>query len=156
MVQLNNIAPIAIIDSGVGGLSVLAELKKIMPEENYLYFGDTANAPYGTKSREQVLEIMLENTEKLISLGVKAIVVACNTATSAAVRVMREKYPDMPIVGIEPAIKPALLVKEHPTVVFVTHDIDEAVFLANKISKLNAVHKCIKANSLCVITVSND
>lgn len=117
MTQLNNMAPIAVIDSGVGGLSVLAELRKIMPEENYLYYGDTANAPYGTKKREQVLEIMLENTEKLLSLGAKAIVVACNTATSAAVRVMREKYPDLPIVGIEPAIKPALLVCEHPTVV---------------------------------------
>lgn len=110
-------APVAVIDSGVGGISVLSELIRVMPCENYIYFGDSANAPYGTKTREEVLNIMLENTEKLLSMGAKAIVVACNTATSAAVRVMREKYPELPIVGIEPAIKPALLICEHPTVV---------------------------------------
>ncbi len=110
-------APVAVIDSGVGGISVLSELKRIMPCENYIYYGDSANAPYGIKTREEVLNIMLENTEKLLSMGAKAIVVACNTATSAAVRVMREKYPELPIVGIEPAIKPALSVCDCPTVV---------------------------------------
>ncbi|MBQ7820876.1 MAG: glutamate racemase [Clostridia bacterium] len=109
-------APIAVIDSGVGGISVLAELVRVMPYENFIYFGDSANAPYGTKTRDRVREITLENTERLLEMGVKAIVVACNTATSAAVRVMREKYPEIPIVGIEPAIKPALEVCEHPTV----------------------------------------
>lgn len=110
-------APIAVVDSGVGGISVLSELLRVMPCENYIYFADSANAPYGVKSRDEVLFIMLENTEALLKMGAKAIVVACNTATSAAVRVMREKYPDLPIVGIEPAIKPAMLVCKHPTVV---------------------------------------
>ncbi len=109
--------PIAVIDSGVGGISVLNELLRLMPNEKYIYFADSKNAPYGTKSRAEVLAIMLENTDTLLSLGAKAIVVACNTATSAAVRVMREKYPSVPIVGIEPAIKPAALVCENPTVV---------------------------------------
>ena len=110
-------APIAVIDSGVGGISVLAELLRVMPRESYIYFADSKNAPYGVKTRAEVLSIMLENTETLLEMGAKAIVVACNTATSAAVRVMREKYPDLPIVGIEPAIKPAALVCKHPTVV---------------------------------------
>ncbi len=110
-------APIAVIDSGVGGISVLSELLRIMPRESYIYFADSKNAPYGVKTRDEVLSIMLENTETLLGKGAKAIVVACNTATSAAVRVMREMYPSLPIVGIEPAIKPAALVCEHPTVV---------------------------------------
>lgn len=109
-------APIAVVDSGVGGISVLIELLRIMPNENYIYFGDSANAPYGTKTHTEVLDIMLENTEKLLEMGVKAIVVACNTATGAAVREMRSRYQKVPIVGIEPAIKPALKVCEHPTV----------------------------------------
>ncbi len=108
--------PIAVIDSGLGGISVLKELVKLMPNENYIYFGDSANAPYGDRSREEVLDIMLENAHFLISRGVKAIVVACNTATSAAVRPLRALYPELPIVGIEPAIKPATLVCEHPNV----------------------------------------
>lgn len=111
-----NSEPIAVIDSGIGGVSVLIELIKIMPNENYIYFGDGKNAPYGTKTHEEVLNIMLENTNHLLDLGAKSIVVACNTATSAAVRVMRGMYPNIPIVGIEPAVKPAFEVCENPTV----------------------------------------
>ncbi len=107
---------IAVVDSGVGGISVLRELITLMPSEKYIYLADSKNAPYGTKSKSEVLAIMLENTDRLISLGAKAIVVACNTATSAAVRVMREKYPEVPIVGIEPAVKPAVEAFENPTV----------------------------------------
>ena len=112
----NRASPIAVIDSGVGGITVLCELTRIMPNENYIYYGDTVNAPYGIKTRDEVREITLKNTELLLNMGAKALVVACNTATSAAVRVMRTKYPALPIVGIEPAIKPALEVCEHPTV----------------------------------------
>lgn len=114
--EQKNCGPIAVIDSGVGGISVLRELLRVMPNEKYIYFADSKNAPYGTKSKCEVLELMLENTDRLLSLGAKAIVVACNTATSAAVRAMREKYPSLPIVGIEPAIKPAVQVCENPTV----------------------------------------
>lgn len=108
--------PIAVIDSGVGGISVLRELIKIMPEERFLYFGDSKNAPYGTKSRDAVLEITKNNLEMLKKRGIKALVVACNTATSAAVRILREENPDLPIIGIEPAVKPASQLCESPRV----------------------------------------
>ena len=108
--------PIAVIDSGVGGISVLRELAKIMPEERFLYFGDSKNAPYGIKSRAEVLEITKNNLEILKKRGIKALVIACNTATSAAVRILREENPDLPIVGIEPAIKPASKLCQNPRV----------------------------------------
>ena len=111
--------PIAVIDSGVGGISVLRELIKIMPEERFLYFGDSKNAPYGTKSRETVLEITRNNLETLKKRGIKALVVACNTATSAAVRILREENPDLIIVGIEPAVKPASKLCENPRVIVI-------------------------------------
>ena len=108
--------PIAVIDSGVGGISVLRELIKIMPKEHYLYLGDSKNAPYGTKSRAEVLEITKNNLEMLKKRGIKALVVACNTATSAAVRILREENPELPIIGIEPAIKPASKLCDHPNI----------------------------------------
>lgn len=104
--------PIGVFDSGVGGVSVLRELRKIAPNENIIYYGDSANAPYGDKSAEEVRDLAFAAFHKLISLGAKAIVVACNTATGAAMRLLREKYPDVPIVGIEPAIKPAVIYGE--------------------------------------------
>ena len=114
--EQNKNGRVAVFDSGVGGISVLRELLQIMPNEKYIYFADSKNSPYGTKSRDEVLGIMLSNTDTLFELGAKAIVVACNTATSAAVRVMRERYPHVPIVGIEPAIKPAVTASKQPTV----------------------------------------
>lgn len=108
--------PIAVVDSGVGGISVLAELKKALPHEDFLYFGDSLNAPYGTKSRDEVLAITRSNLQTLMERGIKAFVLACNTATSAAARVLREEYPDLPIIGVEPAVKPAAMLCESPTV----------------------------------------
>ncbi len=104
---------IAVFDSGVGGISVLRELVRVMPGENYLYFGDSANAPYGTKTPEQVRQLTLNTAESLFDRGIKALVIACNTATAAAIDDLREKYPNRIITGIEPAIKPA--VKRFPT-----------------------------------------
>ena len=98
---------IAVFDSGVGGISVLRELVALMPQENYLYFGDSANAPYGSKSTEQVRQLTLDAARQLIDRGAKALVVACNTATSAAIDLLRSTYPDLVIVGIEPALKVA-------------------------------------------------
>lgn len=103
--------PIAVFDSGVGGISVLKELVKILPNENYIYFGDSKNAPYGMKTLEEVRHLTIQCAEALFEKGAKALVVACNTATSAAVRVLREQYPDIPIVGIEPAVKPAVSIE---------------------------------------------
>lgn len=108
--------PIGVFDSGVGGISVLRELVALMPNENYIFFGDSANAPYGTKTLEQVVELVCNDAAYLCDKGVKALVVACNTATSAGIQILRERYRDIPVIGIEPALKPAVLFREHPTV----------------------------------------
>ncbi len=100
-------APIGFFDSGVGGISVLKCAEKLMPEENYIYFGDSANAPYGEKSREKVLELTLDAVGRLAKKNIKALVIACNTATSIAVETLRKTY-SFPIVSMEPAVKPAL------------------------------------------------
>ena len=98
---------IGVFDSGLGGISVLRELVKAMPQERFLYFGDSANAPYGQKPVEAVRQLTLEAAEHLFSRGVKALVVACNTATAAAIDILREQHPEEIIVGIEPALKVA-------------------------------------------------
>ena len=99
--------PIAVFDSGVGGISVLRELMRLMPEENYIYFGDSANAPYGSRSTEQIRELTVSAAEALFARNAKALVVACNTATAAAINELRQRYPDKIIIGIEPALKVA-------------------------------------------------
>lgn len=98
---------IAVFDSGVGGISVLRELVKQMPQENYLYFGDSANAPYGKKSTDEVRKLTMDAARFLLSRKTKALVVACNTATAAAITHLREQYPETIIIGIEPALKMA-------------------------------------------------
>jgi len=98
---------IAVFDSGVGGISVLRELVKLLPQERFLYFGDSANAPYGVKTTQQVRQLTLDVAQKLMQRGIKALVVACNTATSAAIEELRQKYPQLIVVGIEPALKVA-------------------------------------------------
>jgi len=98
---------IAVFDSGVGGISVLRQLRSLMPQERFYYFGDSANAPYGTRDTAQIRELTLAAAEKLVKKGIKALVVACNTATAAAITALREKYPDILVVGIEPALKSA-------------------------------------------------
>ncbi len=103
--------PVAVFDSGLGGLSTLIELRKLMPGEDFLYYGDFANSPYGTKSAEEVKRLAFECVKYLLSRKVKAIVIACNTATSAAAGSLRECYDFLPIIGAEPAIKPAVLYK---------------------------------------------
>lgn len=109
--------PIGVFDSGLGGISVLRELVKIMPNEDYIYFGDSKNAPYGTKTREEVWELTSRVFRYLLEREVKAVVIACNTATSAAVRRLRQEYPGIPIVGIEPALKPAVLYRRNSRIV---------------------------------------
>lgn len=105
--NLESSSPIGVFDSGLGGLSVLAAIKKIMPNENLIYFGDSANAPYGVKTRQQVKQLSISICDYLVDQGAKAIVVACNTATSAAVSDLRKRY-SIPIIGMEPALKPAV------------------------------------------------
>ena len=114
--EITKESPIAVIDSGLGGISVLKELRRLMPYENFIYFGDSANAPYGEKSREEVRAATAHIVGRLVDAGAKAVVIACNTATGAAITYLREKYPHIPFIGIEPAIKPAALSGDHPTV----------------------------------------
>ena len=98
-------AYIAVFDSGVGGISVLRELVRQMPGENYLYYGDSANAPYGKRTTEAVRQLTMDAAQMLISRGIKALVIACNTATAAAITDLRTAYPELIVIGIEPALK---------------------------------------------------
>ena len=103
---------IGVFDSGVGGISVLRHLVRELPGERFLYFGDSINAPYGVRPREEVEALTMAALEKLMERGLKAFVIACNTATAAAVEALRAKYPELIIVGIEPAVK--LAADRHP------------------------------------------
>ena len=101
-------APIGVFDSGVGGLSVLRALRVQLPQEDFVYLSDAAHAPYGERTDDYVSARALRVADYLITQhGVKALVVACNTATAAAIQVLRARWPTLPIVGIEPALKPA-------------------------------------------------
>lgn len=100
-------APIGIFDSGVGGLSVLRHIQAQLPHEHLIYFADSGYAPYGAKAESVVAERSLAVAQFLLDRGAKAIVVACNTATVAAVKLLRAAYPELPIVGVEPGLKPA-------------------------------------------------
>jgi glutamate racemase len=105
---MNKKAPIGIFDSGVGGTSIWKEIHALLPFENTIYLADSKNAPYGNKSTKTILKLSIKNTEKLLEMGCKTIVIACNTATTNAIDYLRSNY-DVPIIGIEPAIKPAAL-----------------------------------------------
>ena len=100
--------PIGVFDSGMGGISVLRELRAHLPEEHFIYYGDNANAPYGVRTEDEIRELSWEVVRKLLAFDIKALVVGCNTATAAAVKSFRAAL-EMPILGIEPAIKPAAL-----------------------------------------------
>lgn len=96
---------IGVFDSGMGGISTLIELQKLMPNENFYYFGDSQNAPYGPKTSQEIINLSMNVSDILYKKNIKAIVVACNTATSVAIKQLRDKYKDIPIIGVEPAVK---------------------------------------------------
>lgn len=100
--------PIGIFDSGVGGISIWKEIHELLPNENTIYLADSINAPYGQKSKQEIIDLCFKNTELLIKKNCKLIVVACNTATTNAIKQLRAKY-EIPFIGIEPAIKPAAI-----------------------------------------------
>jgi glutamate racemase len=100
--------PIGVFDSGLGGLSVWQELVKLMPNEDIIYFADSGNCPYGNRPKAEIIDLSIRNTEFLLAKGAKIIVIACNTATAAAVNVLRKQF-DVIFIGVEPAIKPAAL-----------------------------------------------
>lgn len=103
---------IAFFDSGIGGITVLSEAVKQLPQENFLYFADTLHVPYGTKSKDQVMEYVLAAAARIIREEVQALVIACNTATSIAAAELRKIY-SIPIIGMEPAVKPAVEMNRH-------------------------------------------
>lgn len=103
--------PIGVFDSGIGGTSIWREIHDLLPNEDSIYLADSKNAPYGQKSKEEIIALCFKNTEFLLNLNCKIIVVACNTATTNAIEELRVKY-DVPFVGIEPAIKPAAINSE--------------------------------------------
>ncbi len=98
---------IGFLDSGFGGITVLSEALRQLPDENYIYYADNVHVPYGTKTKEEVHEYVFEAVDFMVGKGIKALVVACNTATSIAVRDLRSKY-SFPVIGMEPAVKPAV------------------------------------------------
>lgn len=104
-------APIGVFDSGVGGISVLKRLVELMPHENFVYMGDSAYNPYGSKTKQQIIDRSCTIVNELLAHSIKALVIACNTATSAASDYLRVQFPKLPIIGIEPALKVAL---DHP------------------------------------------
>jgi glutamate racemase len=107
IVNLRREAPVGVFDSGVGGLSVLGEIRALLPQESLLYVADSGHVPYGEKSPEFICQRSQRIAEFLIGQGAKALVLACNTATAAAISELRGRYPQLPIIGMEPAVKPA-------------------------------------------------
>ncbi len=108
-------APIGIFDSGVGGLTVLGRAVKLLPEENFIYYADTAHFPYGDQSHSEVREHVFAAVDEMVAKGLKALVIACNTATAAAINDLRARY-DFPVLGIEPALKPAVEAEDSGTI----------------------------------------
>ena len=100
---------VGFFDSGIGGTSILNAFKSLCPEVDTVYIADTENCPYGNKPKEKIIELSRRNVEKLLEKGCDIVVIACNMATAAAVDVLREEYPDVVFVGMEPAVKPAAL-----------------------------------------------
>ncbi|MFC7774401.1 glutamate racemase [Flavobacterium sp. GCM10027622] len=112
---MNNSNPIGLFDSGIGGTSIWKEIHQLLPNENTVYLADSKNAPYGKKSKEEIVSLCFKNVDFLLEQNCKMIVVACNTATTNAIKELREKY-DVPFIGIEPAIKPAANQSETQTI----------------------------------------
>ncbi|OIO11122.1 MAG: glutamate racemase [Flavobacteriales bacterium CG_4_9_14_0_2_um_filter_35_242] len=106
---MNRNNPIGIFDSGIGGTSIWTAINNYLPNENTIYLADSKNAPYGEKSKQEIIDFSIKNTVFLMERNCKAIVVACNTATTNAISVLRTQFPQIPFIGIEPAIKPAAI-----------------------------------------------
>lgn len=107
MASLANAAPIGIFDSGLGGLSVLRHIREQLPNESLCYFADSGFAPYGDRTEDEIAQRTLFAAQYLLQQGAKALVVACNTATAVAIKLLRAQYPDLILVGVEPGLKPA-------------------------------------------------
>ncbi|MBR0464453.1 MAG: glutamate racemase [Clostridia bacterium] len=129
-------SPIGVFDSGVGGVSVLRELVRRLPHEKFIYYGDCLNAPYGTKDEDSIRTLALHVADVLLSYEIKALVVACNTATSAAVSTLRERLT-IPVVGMEPALKPASFMWHGGAILVLA---TPATLRQSKFQRLNALY----------------
>lgn len=130
--------PIGFFDSGVGGTSIWKEVITLLPNENTIYLADSKNAPYGQKSKDEIIHFSIKNTELLLNLNAKLIVVACNTATTNAIDILREKYK-VPFIGIEPAIKPAELVTQTKKIgILATKGTLNSAFFESSSEKINS------------------
>lgn len=109
---MNSASPVGVFDSGLGGLSVLKEIRALLPQEQLIYVADNAFVPYGEKSSAEIIERSIVISEFLLEQHIKALVVACNTATAAAINVLRERWPNLICIGMEPAVKPAAKVSK--------------------------------------------
>ena len=116
MRRQKNRLPIGVFDSGVGGISVLVEIIKLLPHEEFIYYADSINAPYGIKPENTIRSLTIKAADFLFKLGVKSLVVACNTATSAAIKEIRRIF-ELPVIGMEPAIKPAVELKKNSRII---------------------------------------
>lgn len=133
MINTSGSLPIGIFDSGIGGLSVTNAVLRLLPQESIIYFGDSVRAPYGKRRRSEIVEFCFQITQYLLDRGCKAIVVACNTASAAALDQLRAHWPQVPFIGIEPAIKPAAKMSQSGVLgVMAT----EATFLTERYLKL--------------------
>ena len=137
MTPAHTSVPVGVFDSGIGGLSILKALRAEMPHEHFVYFADSAHSPYGDKPDEFVIDRSLAITQQLINdHHIKALVVACNTATAAAIAVLRTQHPSLPIIGIEPALKPAVAISRTKRIAVLATQgtLHSAKFLALKAS----------------------
>ncbi len=131
-------APIGVFDSGAGGLTILADLRQELPNENYIYFGDTAHCPYGARSEEEIIDLTVRANHFLLEQGVKLIVVACNTASQAALSVLRSTYTT-PFVGVVPAVKPAARITKRGRIgIAATNQAIKAAYLRHLIENFAA------------------
>ena len=126
--------PIGVFDSGMGGLSVLHQAIKILPNEKYIYYADTDNVPYGTKTNEKIKEYVDSAVKFMLEKNVKAVVIACNTATSVDIKNLRQSY-NIPIIGIEPAVKPAIKLNQGKRVLLIATPVTVREEKLNKLLK---------------------
>jgi len=137
-------APIGVFDSGAGGLTILAALQQELPDETYIYFGDTAHCPYGTRSDAEITELSIRANRFLYEQGVKLIVVACNTASQAALNALRATFPVVPFVGVVPAVKPAArATRKGRIAIAATNQAAKALYLRQLIDEFaEGIHVC--------------
>lgn len=129
-------APIGVFDSGVGGLTILSALQQELPHEDYIYLGDTAHCPYGLRSDAEIIELSVQISHFLIEKGVKLIVLACNTASQAALAALRATFPSTPFVGVVPAVKPAAhATKKGRIAIAATNQAAKAIYLRQLIDE---------------------